>query len=131
TIRTAFDIEDKPSVGDGAFTFVRDKANAGDRYDGWRLQSDSDMDVLAFFTSTYLWNDGPVTILRSPHFLVLAHPDVAKSLSDVTNVSEEALARATKFWPQPTRARYAMIIPTTTAELGGIVHDTADLADFV
>jgi len=131
TIHTAMDIEDKPSVGDGAFTFVRDKADSADAYDGWRLVSDSDMDVLAFFTSSYIWDDGPVTILRSPHFLVLAHPDVARSLSDVTSVSEEALARATKFWPQPVRAKYTMIIPTTTAELGGIVHDTADLADFV
>jgi hypothetical protein len=131
TIRTAFDIEDKPSVGDGAFTFIRDEANGSDAYDGWRLVSDSDMDVLAFFTSSYLWDDGPVTILRSPHFLVLAHPDVAKSLGDVTSVSEEALARALRFWPQPVRAKYAMIIPTTTDELSGIVHDTADIADFV
>ncbi len=131
TIRTAFDIEDKTSVGDGAFTFIRDKPNPNDAYDGWRLVSDSDMDVLAFFTSSYLWDDGSVSILRSPHFLVLAHPDVVPTLRSVTNVCEEALARATKFWPLPVRAKYALIIPTTTEELGGIVHDTADLADFV
>jgi hypothetical protein len=131
TIRTAFDIEDKASIGDGAFTFVRTKADPSDRYDGWRLVSDSDMDVLAFFTSRYLWDDGPVTVLRSPHFLVLSHPDVAPSLEAVTGVAERSYERAARFWPEPVHARYAMIVPTTTAELGGIVHDTADLADFV
>ena len=131
TIRTALDVEDTPSVGDGAFTFVRSKPDAKDAYDGWRLVSSSDMDVLAFFTSHYIWEDGPVTLLRSPHFLVLAHPDVARSLEAVTSVAEDAYARAARFWPFPVKARYVMIVPTTTAELGGIVHDTADLADFV
>jgi hypothetical protein len=131
TIRTAFDVEDEASVGDGAFTFVRSTAGSSDRYDGWRLIADSDMDVLAFFTSRYLWDDGPVTILRSPHFLVLAHPDVASSLEALTSVAEKSYDRATHFWPRPVQARYAMIVPTTTAELGGIVHDTADLADFI
>jgi hypothetical protein len=131
TIHTALDIEDKASMGDGAFTFVRGKADASDPYDGWRIVSNSDEDALAFFTSTFLWDDGPVSILRSPHFLVLAHPDVVPSLGPVTTVAEEALARATRFWPVPVRARYVMMIPTTTDELGGIVHDTADLVDFV
>src|SRR5207244_3685602 len=84
-----------------------------------------------FFTSHFIWDDGPVSVLNSPHFLVLAHPDVAPSLEPLTSVAEDSYARATRFWPFPVKARYVMIVPTTTAELGGIVHDTADLADFV
>ena len=90
TIRTSFDIEDKPSVGDGAFTFVRDESDSDDRYDGWRLISDSDMDDLAFFTSKYLWDDGPVAVRRSPHFLILARPDVARSLEAMTSIAERS-----------------------------------------
>jgi hypothetical protein len=131
TIKTQFDIEDVPSIGDGAFTFVRTKADGSDRYDGWRLISDSDMDVLAFFTSTFIWDDGPVSVIRTPHFLVLAHPGVAPSFEATTTVIEQAYARAVHFWPLPTHARFAVIVPTTTDELAGIVHDTADLADFV
>jgi hypothetical protein len=131
TVRTAFDIEDKPALEDGAFTFVRKKPDSSDRYSDWRLISDSDMDILGFFSAHFIWDDGPVTPLRSAHFLVLAHPDVARTLESTISVSEESLARATHFWPRPVKAKFAMIIPTTSAELGGIVHDTADLADFV
>lgn len=131
TVRTTLDVEDKASLDDGAFTFVRRARDESDRYQGWRVISDSDMDVLGFFSPHFLWDDGPVTIMRSPHFLVLAHPDVASSLETMMSVAEQSYARAARFWPRPVKARYAMIVPTTTSELGNIVHDTADLADFV
>jgi hypothetical protein len=131
TVRTAFDIEDKPALDDGAFTFERKTQDSNDRYSGWRLISDSDMDILGFFSAHFIWDDGPVTVLRSPHFLVLAHPDVAPTLESAVNVSEQSYARAAHFWPRPVKAKFAMVIPTTSGELGAIVHDTADLADFV
>ena len=131
TIKNALDVEEKTSIGDGAFTFVREGRDPADRYDGWRLVSDSDMDELAFFTSRFLWDDGPVSVLRSPHFVILAHPGVASSLESLSSVAERSYERAARFWPRPVKTRYAMIVPTTSAELNGIIHDTADIADFV
>lgn len=130
-VETTFDVEDEPYVEDGAFTFVRESSDAGDPYDGWRLAAKNDLDALGFFSPHFLWDEAPVAIQRSEHFLLLTHPDIAEEMRPVLDVAERALARATAFWPRRTDERYSIIVPSTTAELGRIVRSTVDFRKFV
>jgi hypothetical protein len=128
---SALDIEATPYADDGAFTFVRAHPDPRDRYDGWRLRSKSDLDILGFFSPFHLWDAGRVSVLRSAHFLLLTHPEVTEEMRPVLNVAERGYARATSFWPRPVRERYVILVPATTAELGQLIHATVDLEKFV
>ncbi len=131
TEASTLDIESVPYEEDGAFTFVRDGPQSGDRYDGWRLESTSDLDLIGFFSPYHLWDTGPVSVLRSEHFVLLTHPEVTEEMRPVINVAESAYAKATSWWPRPVDARYVMIVPATTEELGALFHATIDLEKFV
>ena len=88
----------------------------------------------SFWFWLFLWIAVPsvvATISQAWQKARKAQADLEKRLLAAEKSFKRSLARATKFWPLPVHARYALIIPTTTEELGGIVHDTADLADFV
>ena len=124
-------VESQAFEEDGAFTFVRDGPRPGDRYDGWRLASTSDLDIIGFFSPYHLWDNGPVSVLRSEHFVLLTHPDVAEEMRSVLQVAERAYAKATDWWPRPVAERYVIIVPSTTEELGALFHATIDLEKFV
>lgn len=130
-VETAFDIEETADLSDGAFTFVRERPEPGDPYEGWRLASDDDLEILGFHSPYTLWDAGPVETLRSDHFLLLTHPDVTEEMRPVLAVAERAYAKATSFWPIPTDDRYAILVPTTTAELDRMIRATVDLSKFV
>ncbi|MGH2759588.1 MAG: hypothetical protein ACRDKJ_08490 [Actinomycetota bacterium] len=131
TEASTLDIETVAYEEDGAFTFVRDSAQPNDRYDGWRLESTSDLDLIGFFSPYHLWDTGPVTVLRSDHFVLLTHPEVAEEMRPVLAVAERAYAKATEWWPRRVTERYAIIVPATTEELGALFHATIDLEKFV
>jgi hypothetical protein len=114
---------------DGAFTFLREEGRGG--YDGWRLVSKSDLDVLGFFSPYHLWDEDKVSIVKSERFILLTHPSTVDVLRPVLDVAEEAYDRMAAFWPQEQDDRYVIIAPSTTAELGRILHETVDLGKFV
>jgi hypothetical protein len=120
-----------PYEEDGAYTFVRSGPSPGDPYDGWRLTSKSDLDILAFFAPYHLWDTGPVSVLRSEHFVLLTHPEVVDEMRPVIDVAEEAYAKSSAFWPNPVGERYVILVPATTSELGDLMHAAIDLSKFV
>ncbi len=130
TEESTLDIESVAYEEDGAFTFVRD-APAGDRYEGWRLVSKGDLDAIGFFSPYHLWDAGPVSLIRSEHFVLMTHPEVLEEMRPVLEVAERAYTKATGFWPRTVTEKFAIIVPATTAELGNIFHATIDLQKFV
>jgi hypothetical protein len=114
---------------DGAYTFTREPGREG--YGGWRLVSKSDLDVLGFFSPVHLWDIERVSVLRSTRFLLLTHPSTADSMRPVLDIAERAYDRVDDYWPGPQSDRYVIIVPSTTAELGRILHETLDLEKFV
>ncbi len=114
---------------DGAFTFVR-SGGAG-AYDGWLLAAKDDLDVIGFFSPYHLWDDKPVAVLSSRRFTMITHPDVADRLRPVLDDAEAGYDIAARFWPDNSRDHLVMVVSSTTAELGRVLHETVDLAKFV
>jgi hypothetical protein len=113
----------------GAFTFIR--GERGGDYDGWRLVSKSDLDVLGFFSPHHLWDEKPVAVLQSERFVVLTHGDVLDVVRPELQVAESAYEHDTKFWPEPLSDHFVVIAPSTTDELRRIMHETVALEKFV
>jgi hypothetical protein len=120
--------ESRPYEEDGAFTFIREKSGP---YDGWRIVSKTDLDVLGFFSPHSLWDEAPVAVLTSPHFILLTHPQVTQEVRPWLPIAEKAYARASAFWPGSMEKHIVLEVPQTTDELQRITHDTADLSKFV
>lgn len=114
---------------DGVFTFLREEGRDG--YDGWRLVSKSDLDVLGFFSPYHIWDEDDVVVLRSRRFILLTHPSVADVMRRVLEIAETSYDRADRFWPGAQNDRIVIIAPATTPELGRIMHETVDLEKFV
>lgn len=127
---TAVGAESKAYEETGAFTFVREPS-VGNAYDGWRLVSKSDLDILGFFSPHNLWDEAPVSVVTSQHFLLLTHPDITQQVRPWLNIAEKSYARASSFWPGSSEKYIVMEVPSTTQELQRITHDTADLSKFV
>jgi hypothetical protein len=125
---TAVGLESRPYEEGGAFTFVREKTGG---YDGWRIISKNDLDVLGFFSPHNLWDEAPVAVLTSPHFILLTHPEVTQEVRPWLPIAEKAYARAAAFWPGSMEKHIVLEVPRTTDELQRITHDTADLSKFV
>jgi hypothetical protein len=118
-----------PVEDDVFYTFV-------ERNGKWLVASDRDLDRLGLKSSRQLWDFGPISIHRSPHFLLLTHPcsapiGCAQLPSGMLDLAERALARVDKFWPLPWRHRIVIAAPTTTAELKRILQATFDVNKFV
>ena len=134
-----YEIEERSRIGSetqtfaeaGAFTFVRSAGADGERYDGWRIASKSDLDVLGFFSPHHLWDEKPVTVLESERFVILTHEDVAGVVRGAQQAAEGAYDRDARFWPEPLTDRFVMIVPSTTDELRRIMHETVNLTKFV
>jgi hypothetical protein len=62
---------------------------------------------------------------------MLTHPGTAESMRPLLEVSERAYDIAAEFWPGDQADRYVMIVPSTTEQLGRILHETVDLGKFV
>ncbi|MEX2538226.1 MAG: hypothetical protein WD646_06205 [Actinomycetota bacterium] len=115
---------------DGIFTFTKDPERGGG-YDGWRLASDSDLEPLGFFSPVHLWDGGPMSVLTSEHFILLTHPGTADEMRPVLEVAERAYAKVAEFWPRPIAGNFVIIAPSTSEELGRILHETAGVSRFV
>jgi hypothetical protein len=136
-----YEIEERTRIGSetqmyaepGAFTFVRSAPAGTDdqRYDGWRLASKSDLDVIGFFSPHHLWDEGPVIVLTSERFIALTHADVQDVVRPVLAVAERAYDEGARFWPEPLTDRFVMLVPSTTDELRRVMHETVNLTKFV
>jgi hypothetical protein len=117
------------AVGDAFFTFAR--------HDGaWRIVDDSGLEHVGLPSARHLWDFGPVTIARSPHFLLLRHRcdsriDCPPSTGDILALAEQALGRVESLWDVPWRKSVVVVAPTTTAELARMLQTTFDLDNFV
>src|SRR5204863_4003426 len=87
--------------------------------------------ILGFFSPHNLWDEGPVSVAFSPHFILLTHPDVIQEVRPWLAVAEKAYARAAAFWSGSIEKHIVIEVPSTTKELGRITHDTADVNKFV
>lgn len=125
---TTVGAESRPYEETGAFTFAKEKSGP---YDGWRIISENDLDVLGFFSPHNLWDESTVAVLQSPHFVLLTHPQVTQQVRPWLAVAEKAYARASSFWPGTMEKHIVLEVPGTTDELQRITHDTADLSKFV
>lgn len=125
------DVEPVPFLEDAFYTFVREQASADDPYDGWRLAADDDFAPLGVLSPQHLWDTAPVRVVRSDHFMLLAHPQTVDEVGPVLDQAEAALSEARRFWPRTAHERYAIIVPATTAELGRLLQATVDLSKFV
>jgi hypothetical protein len=131
--RTRVGSETQTYAEPGAFTFVRAPSGGqgAERYDGWRLVSKSDLDVLGFFSPHHLWDEKPVTVLTSDRFIILTHPDVREVVRSAQQAAEGAYDHDAKFWPEPLADRFVMVIPSSTEELRRVMHETVNLTKFV
>jgi hypothetical protein len=129
-VDTRIGFESKTYEEDGAFTFVRSAADTN-AYDGWRIASKSDLDILGFFSPHNLWDEAPVSILAGPHFILLTHPGRVDQVRPWLAIAEKAFARASAFWPNPTEKEMVIEVPSSEAELARMTHDTANISDFV
>jgi hypothetical protein len=111
---------------DGIYTFTRERGS-----DGWRLASKKDMDVLSAFSPVHLWDGGPVAKLVSTHFTLLTHPESLEEMRPVIDIAERAYSKVDEFWPRPLPRNFVIIAPSTTEELGNILHETVDIENFV
>jgi hypothetical protein len=111
---------------DGIYTFTRDLES-----DEWRLASKKDLDVLAAFSPVHLWDGGPVAKLVSTHFTLLTHPESLDEMRPVIDIAERAYSKVDEFWPRPMAPNFVIIAPSTTEELGNILHETVDIENFV
>ncbi|MEA2486094.1 MAG: hypothetical protein QOD46_1205, partial [Actinomycetota bacterium] len=121
--------DDVPVEDDVFYTFV-------ERNGRWLVASDTDLDSLGMKSTRQLWDFGPVSIQRSPHFLLLTHPcrapiGCAHLPSGMLDLAEKALARVDKYWPLPWRHRIVIAAPSTAAELKRILQATFDVNKFV
>lgn len=124
-------IESQPYVENSFMTFVRKQADTADPYEGWRTASESDFEVLGLYSTVRLWDEAPVEVATSAHFALLSHPDIRDKVANVLGQAEKGYAAATKFWPRRIDSKFVIIVASTGAELGRIIHATVDLSKFV
>jgi len=118
------DYDDRDDVESLFLTFVR-------RGDRWYVAADADLAPLGVDGFRGLWDQGPVAVQRTAHFLVLSHPPDAGRARNLAAVAEEAIARLDQRWTEPWSHRVPLILPASVDELGLILQSTFDLDNFV
>lgn len=118
-----------PVEDDVFYTFVEQRGR-------WMVGSDADLSDLGLQSSRQLWDFGPISLQRSPHFLLISHPcsapiGCARLPSDMLALAEKALQRVDRYWPMSWRHRIVIAAPTTAAELKRILQATFDVNKFV
>ena len=118
------DYDDRDDVESLFLTFVR-------RGDRWYVAGDADLAPLGIDGFRGLWDQGPVAVQRTDHFLVLSHPPEAGRARSLAGVAEEAIAKLDQRWDQPWSHRVPLILPASVDELALILQSTFDLDNFV
>jgi hypothetical protein len=116
------------AVEDIFFTFIEEEGR-------WRIADDDDLEHVGLASARHAWDFGPLTSVRSPHFLLLRHRCGSRvgcqAGSGVLDLAEQALRRVNRYWDLPWRQRVVIVAPSTTKELARILQTTFDLDNFV
>jgi hypothetical protein len=118
------DYDDRDDVESLFLTFVR-------RGDRWYVAGDADLAPLGIDGFRGLWDQGPVEVQRTAHFLVLSHPPEAARARNLAAVAEEAIGKLDERWGEPWSHRVPLILPASIEELARILQATFDLDNFV
>jgi hypothetical protein len=118
------DYDDRDDVQSLFLTFVR-------RGDRWYVGGDADLAPLGVDGYRGLWDQGPVEVQRTPHFLVLSHPPEAERARNLAAVAEEAISKLDERWAEAWSHRVPLILPASIDELARILQTTFDLDNFV
>jgi hypothetical protein len=116
--------DDRDDVESLFLTFVR-------RGDRWYVAADADLVALGVDSFRGLWDQGPVQVQRTTHFLVLSHPAEAERARNLASVAEEAIGRLDERWGEPWSHRVPLILPASVDELALILQSTFNLDNFV
>jgi hypothetical protein len=118
------DYDDRDDVQSLYLTFVQRGAR-------WYVANDSDLSPLGIDSFRGLWDQGPITVQRTEHFLVLSHPPEAERARNLAAIAEESIATLDQRWDQPWSHRVPLILPSSIEELAQILQATFDLENFV
>lgn len=116
--------DDRDDVESLFLTFVR-------RGDRWYVAGDADLAPLGVDSFRGLWDQGPVEVQRTDHFLVLSHPAEAERARNLASVAEEAIGKLDERWAEPWSHRVPLILPASVDELALILQSTFNLDNFV
>ena len=116
--------DDRDDVESLFLTFVR-------RGDRWYVGGDTDLASLGVDSFRGLWDQGPVEVQRTPHFLVLSHPPEAARARNLAAVAEDAIGQLDERWSEPWSHRVPLILPASVDELALILQSTFNLDNFV
>ena len=97
----------------------------------WYVAGDADLAPLGIESFHGLWDQGPVVVQRTPHFLVLSHPPEAARAANLAAIAEEALGTLDQRWGEPWSHRVPLVLPASIDELALILQATFDLQNFV
>lgn len=118
------DFDEHPVTNSLFYTFVK-------KADGWRIASDSDLEDLGIFSSRQPWDFGPVSISRSPHFLLVVHPSDSNRAGSLLSAAESALPQVRRVWRGPWSERVPIYVPASENELARLLDATFDVRNFV
>jgi hypothetical protein len=111
--------DERPVVARQYQTFVR-------RSGRWYVGGDDDLASQGLRSVRGPWDFGPVTVLRSPHGLVLAHPSTKALSREVSGLLERAVTRVSATWSS-WRRRVVVVVAGDAAEVQALVPAAGDL----
>lgn len=100
----------------------------------WYIGSDTDLDkTTSSGTSVRVdpWENGPIVVERSPHGIVIGHPEDAKAIGEIKREVEDAVRHVTSFVGRKSWARKVVVVlPTDEDELNRILENPTTFFEF-
>jgi hypothetical protein len=118
------DYDDREDVESLFLTFVQ-------RAGRWYIGGDDDLASLGLLTARFIWDQGPVRVNPTPHFVVVSHPEDAARADALATIAEDAMTALNARWDQPWYQRIPLVLPHSIDELAALLQSTFDLTNFV
>ena len=93
-------------------TFTRRKGR-------WYVSGDK-AEALDGLRATFLWEHGPVAVVRGRRSLVLGHPANAARMRTLAAETDAAVPRVSAVWGRDWSQRVVLVVPSTQRELGSL-----------
>lgn len=90
----------------------------------WLLASDSDFGA----PPPQVWQQGPLHVVRGARSLVIAQSQTASLAQAVADEVDRDVPAVTAIWGDAWPKQAAVLLPSTTAELGALVGESGDLS---